>query len=109
MAEIDIVDDDTVAVGFTGRTWLLRQAFEEAGVGLATDEGREPTRLVPSSDGRLDDHRSRARLLGIFGPLVLRDGACMVRVAGQPPSGSSAAAFLEELRALPHLAFVSVA
>ena len=107
VAEIDVVDGDTVAVGWTGRTWLLRHAFEEAGIGLATDEGREPTRLIPASAGRVDEEAARARLIEIFGSRVLRNGACIVRVTAAPPADSNVAAFLKGLRALPHLAFLS--
>ena len=105
VADIEIVDDDNVAIGFTGRTWALRQRFDDAGVPLVVEEGLEPVRVINADAGNLADAETYDKIVGIFGDQVLQRGACLVRVDGNTPSDDSPAAkLLAALRSMPHLA-----
>ena len=109
-AAIEVVDDEHVAIGFTGRTWALRQAFEDAEVPLVVEESQEPVRVINGAAGNVSDPEIYEKVLAIFGDQVLHRGACLVHIDGEEPGADSAVAnLLATLREMPHLAMPAAA
>ena len=102
------MDDDNIAVAWTGRTWQLRAAFDDYEIPLAIEDGMEATRVVNGDAGKVGEDEPYKKLLEVFGSGVLHNGACIVRVSNSDAAAedSAAKAFVEEIRAFPHLAFL---
>ena len=103
-ATIEIVDNEHVAIGFIGRTWALRQAFDDAEVPLVVEEGQEPLRVINGEEGNVGNADAYDKILAVFGDRVLHRGACLVNIDGEKPGEDSAVAkLLTALREMQHL------
>ena len=107
-ADIEIVDAEHVAIGFTGRTWLLREAFDAAEIPLAIEDGVEATRFINGDAGHVANEATKATLLSIFNDGVLHNGACLVIIAndGDVDEDAPSFRFVSELRRCAHLGFL---
>ena len=106
-AEIEIVDEDHVNIGFSGRTWLLRNAFDNASIPLAIDEGAEPMRIINGEAGNISDENTMNFILGVFNEEVLRKAPCIVHIVDEidETAETPVVEFIKYLKDLPHLYF----
>jgi hypothetical protein len=107
--DVEVVDETHVSLGWTGRTWGLRQAFEDAGIPLCEDGDGGFVRVVTGEMGKVESEEDCEGILKIITE-DLSSFPCLVRAEDAPVEGdkdySAVAAFLKKLRELPHILLV---
>ena len=76
--DVEFDGPTTVMLGWTGRTWVLREAFEEAGVPLGQHSDGSMVRFINNQSENIATAEDRARLLDIV-TKKLRRHPCVVR------------------------------
>ena len=100
--EIEIVTCDKAIFGWDGRTYGFRARFDQALIPRIDNN----LRVLPEDMRDFTVAENGARILDIFGNLVLRDLVCCVRVTGEPlPQEGNVANLVAALKALPNLFF----
>eukprot|EP00928_Gymnodinium_smaydae_P004514 TRINITY_DN1152_c0_g1_i2.p1 TRINITY_DN1152_c0_g1~~TRINITY_DN1152_c0_g1_i2.p1 ORF type:complete len:204 (-),score=14.23 TRINITY_DN1152_c0_g1_i2:478-1089(-) len=103
-AELEVVNDTTIAVAFLGRTYLLRSSFDDASIPLVTTESGVTMRVINGQSGDVSNKAVADELRNVFDSFVLHKGACVVRLGGCDVADETAVAqFIAELRKYAHL------
>lgn len=105
VAEVEVVDDTQVAIGWSGQTWALRDGFEAHGIPLGEDGAGGYIRFVNGDRGNVADADIASQLVDVMSDAVLHRTPCLVRVvnADAAVAGSAADALIARLRELDHL------
>lgn len=108
VAEVEVVGEEKVAIGWMGQTWGLRNDFEAQDIPLGEDGAGGYLRFINGDRGNVGDVETASRLVEVMGDVVLNRTPCLVRVvnAKDVVAGSKVEDFLNRLRALDHLVFV---
>ena len=103
LAVIAVVDDDHVAIRFSGLLPPFQEAFQKASIRLAaTASSAIAEYVIDGRDGDVADLDKRRDTLAIFEDRVLHHSACMVHVVnGKYAAESAVAHFLQALASMP--------
>ena len=96
LVEVEVLDDSSVVIAWTGKTFDYRQRFNTAGVPRCENGDM---RLLQESRRDVGQPDNVAFILSIFEGAVFRSHVCAVKVTGvEPPADSAAALFLQTLK-----------
>ena len=107
--EVEVDDETHVSMGWSGRTWGLRQAFEDANVCLREDGIGGLIRVASGWRGKVETDEDQAFILKLITD-DLFSFPCLVCAEDVPEDDGkdykAVTAFLQKLRALPFVLFV---
>lgn len=103
---IECHEQDSLSMIFAGNTWNFRTRLDDCNVlGSHRAENGEYLRVLKGVD--VTDVAEKTRAKNLFGEAAFNGLAIKVVIAEKPSDDSAAAAFIDELRDLPQLHFVS--
>jgi len=107
MADIEIVDHNSVAIGWSGQTWGLRDAFHAEDIPLGEDGEGGYVRFINGKNGDVSQADVAQKLLDVMTDGVLYRTPCFVRLESLEAlvADSPVDVFIKRLRLLDHLVF----
>ena len=107
--DVEVEETGTVALGWRGRTWTLRNAFESADITLAEDGNGGFIRVLSGDKAAISSKAERESIIEImkgglnYAPCIVNVEAIPEDDAGTGHQFENARAFVDALRGVPHL------
>lgn len=107
VAEVEVVGEEEVAIGWTSQTGDLRDDFEAQDIPLGEDGAGGYLRFVNGDRGNIGDVETASQLVDVMSDAVLHRTPCLAGVVNAEvvAAGAEAEASLNRLRELDHLVF----